>query len=60
MFACENRGHIVLIRSGLLSIFVIAGVIGLGNLFGRWPAYRCFKKIRCLKAVQRLPTFALA
>jgi len=46
MFACEKRGHIMLIRSGLLSIFVIAGVIGSGNLFGRWPAYRCFKKIR--------------
>ena len=49
MFACENRGHIVLIRSSLQSTFVIAGVIGLGNLFGRWPAYCCLKEIRCLK-----------
>jgi len=28
MFACGNRGHIALIRSGLLSIFVIAGATG--------------------------------
>jgi hypothetical protein len=29
MSACENRGHIVLMRSGLLSIFVIRGATGL-------------------------------
>jgi hypothetical protein len=33
MFACENRADIVLIRSGLLSIFVIAGATGSGNFW---------------------------
>src|SRR6266542_865047 len=49
MFACEKRGHIVLIRSSLQSIFVIAGVIGLGNLFGRLASLPLFKKNTLLK-----------
>jgi hypothetical protein len=60
MFACENRGHIVLIRSGLLSIFVIAGATGLAiSPVARRPAAG-LEKITRPKAVQRLSTFALA
>jgi len=40
-----NRAHIVLIRSDLLSLFVIAGATGFANLSGRPPRDRRLKKL---------------